>query len=145
MISRWRWPELMSGPVLLALATLIINDHLLKGSGWLPGVATGKLSDFAGLFFFPVLLATLFRAGVSFTGGSLPLTRGLLLFTVVTTGLMFSFVKCSAIGANLYRTCLSLLFGGVAFVADPTDLAALVMLPLAFLHGRRHCEGARRS
>jgi len=41
---------------LLAVLLLVVNDHLLKGSGWLPGWATGKLSDFAGLFFFPILL-----------------------------------------------------------------------------------------
>lgn len=42
---------------LLAIAVLIVNDHLLK---WVwPGVVTGKLSDFAGLVCFPLLLLAL--------------------------------------------------------------------------------------
>ncbi|HEY6126041.1 MAG TPA: hypothetical protein VIV63_15415 [Steroidobacteraceae bacterium] len=36
-----------SGPFVLALAALLINDHVLKQS--YPGLITGKLSDFAGL------------------------------------------------------------------------------------------------
>ena len=44
-----------------ALALLVANDHWLKGSGMLPGVVTGKLSDFAGMIVAPVLLAALLR------------------------------------------------------------------------------------
>jgi hypothetical protein len=40
----------------------VVNDHVLKGSGLLPAAVTGKLSDVAGLFFFPVLCASLVRA-----------------------------------------------------------------------------------
>lgn len=36
-------------PWVAALLVLVVNDHVLKGSGLLPGVITGKLSDFAGL------------------------------------------------------------------------------------------------
>jgi len=43
---------------LLAVVVLCLNDHFLKGSGLLPGWLTGKLSDFAGLFFFPILLCS---------------------------------------------------------------------------------------
>ena len=47
-------------PVPLAAAgVLALNDHVLKGAGVLPAWVTGKLSDFAGLFFFPVLLFAL--------------------------------------------------------------------------------------
>lgn len=40
---------------LLAVGLLLLNDHLLKHIA--PSVLTGKLSDFAGLFFFPFLAA----------------------------------------------------------------------------------------
>jgi hypothetical protein len=46
----------------LALVTLLLNDHVLKTAGVLPGVLTGKLSDFAGLVVAPVLLVALLRA-----------------------------------------------------------------------------------
>jgi len=45
----------------LALLLLVINDHLLKTAGVLPGAVTGKLSDVAGLLVAPTLLAALLR------------------------------------------------------------------------------------
>lgn len=45
---------LLRWPVLVALATMAVNDHLLKDVA--PGVLTGKLSDVAGLVLLPVLL-----------------------------------------------------------------------------------------
>ena len=47
--------ELVLHPVpLVALAVLLLNDHVLKAAA--PGGVTGKLSDVAGLAFFPFLL-----------------------------------------------------------------------------------------
>lgn len=48
--------ELLHPLPLAAVVLLIANDHVLKGSGLLPGWVTGKLSDLAGLFFFPIAL-----------------------------------------------------------------------------------------
>ncbi|MBN2007155.1 MAG: hypothetical protein JXA21_27640, partial [Anaerolineae bacterium] len=39
----------------LAVGLLLLNDHVLKRAA--PSALTGKLSDFAGLFFFPFLAA----------------------------------------------------------------------------------------
>lgn len=55
-------PELCHPLALASLATLVVNDHLLKGSGVLPGAVTGKLSDVAGLFVFPLLMLAIARA-----------------------------------------------------------------------------------
>src|SRR5688572_14818396 len=44
---------------LAAVILLAVNDHVLKGSGLLPNWLTGKLSDFAGLFLFPLLVTAL--------------------------------------------------------------------------------------
>src|SRR4051812_25303572 len=44
------------------LVVLVVNDHLLKGAGVLPGWVTGKLSDFAGLIVAPLLVVVLVRA-----------------------------------------------------------------------------------
>lgn len=40
-----------------ALLVLAVNDHVGKGVG--PGWLTGKVSDFAGLFYFPFLVTLL--------------------------------------------------------------------------------------
>jgi len=50
---------LTSASSIFAVAVLVINDHILKV--WSPSWITGKLSDFAGLYFIPfVLLAAIF-------------------------------------------------------------------------------------
>lgn len=43
----------------LALVVLVVNDHLAKGAGVLPDAFTGKASDVAGLFVFPLVLSSL--------------------------------------------------------------------------------------
>lgn len=49
--SRWSTLVDLARPLpLAATALLVANDHLLKGSGWIAGAVTGKLSDLAGLF-----------------------------------------------------------------------------------------------
>lgn len=56
MTSRGRLP--LAHPFsLTAIAVLVVNDHVLKAA-W-PGFVTGKLSDVAGLVFFPLLWVAL--------------------------------------------------------------------------------------
>ncbi|MBM4342628.1 MAG: hypothetical protein FJ100_04545 [Deltaproteobacteria bacterium] len=50
--SPWWW---------LALAVLVLNDHVWKSGGVLPGAVTGKLSDIAGLVVTPAAVALLLR------------------------------------------------------------------------------------
>ncbi|TMB63163.1 MAG: hypothetical protein E6J49_03055, partial [Chloroflexi bacterium] len=48
---------LLSRPALVALALLLLNDHVLKHE--FPSLLSDKLSDFAGLFFAPYVLLTI--------------------------------------------------------------------------------------
>ncbi|WP_437532862.1 hypothetical protein WME79_05505 [Sorangium sp. So ce726] len=101
-----------------ALALLVVNDHLLKGAGLLPGALTGKLSDLAGLVVAPVLAAALVDARTS---------RGrALAFAAVVAP--FAAIKLSAAAAQLLVGLVGL--AGIAWRIwqDPTDLAALVVL-----------------
>jgi len=43
--------------VLLSITILLLNDHVLKV--YSPSWLTGKLSDFMGVFFFPIFLSTI--------------------------------------------------------------------------------------
>jgi hypothetical protein len=52
-------PSLCRAPPIVALIVLVANDHVLKGSALAPAWLTGKLSDVAGLFLFPILLTAL--------------------------------------------------------------------------------------
>jgi len=105
-----------------ALAVLVVNDHLLKGAGLLPNFVTGKLSDLAGLVVAPVLLAALL-------GARRTLARAAA-FAVVAVG--FAAVKLSPSAAALVAHALGAVGVPSRIWADPTDLVALAVLPLAW-------------
>jgi hypothetical protein len=70
---------------LFALATLMINDHLLKQ--YYPGWVTGKLSDIAGMVFFPLFLLAMIDLGGRFFGAA-PFRRDrVLLFCALATAI----------------------------------------------------------
>lgn len=138
----------LAHPIVLgAIALLVINDHVLKAA--YPGFVTGKLSDFAGLVFFPVLLAALceqlrFRHGIATVIGA-----------AIATGIVFASIKLSATAGDLYRVALAALqwpfralfalvegnpvpsLAKVHLAADRTDLIALVALAVPIMLARR--------
>jgi hypothetical protein len=135
--GRWLFPEVMNWPFVEGVALLAINDHWLKHAGLLPAVLTGKLSDFAGLLFFPMLLLALARAATARAGAVPRPCPAALLGAVVATGLGFAAAKATPWGADLYRAIVGHVVGSVHFVADPTDLVALAILPLSYFVGQR--------
>jgi hypothetical protein len=129
--------------VLLAIALLVLNDHVLKSAA--PGAVTGKLSDVAGLVFFPLLLAA-----AAETFGVRHGMRTVVAATVAT-GVAFAAIKLSASAGDVYRVGLAILqwparaiaavvgreplpgLGHVSLVRDPSDLVALVALTVPIL------------
>ena len=149
----------MAGDALLhpvpvvAIALLVLNDHVLK-EAW-PGPLTGKLSDVAGLAFFPLALVSaweLLLAALRRWGGP---SRPALVLAIAVTGAAFALVKTvpeataayeAILGALQwpFRVALAAIAGQlpptpatVAAATDPTDLVALPGLALAWLVGRR--------
>jgi len=110
--------------VWLAVGLLLLNDHYLKTA--VPSWFTGKLSDFAGLFFFPLLLGLLFAP----LGERLRLSYGQIGGAALgVTAVWFTLMKTNAcINAATIAFWQSLVQGPVQIVRDPTDLIALVML-----------------
>lgn len=107
---------------LLSIGLLLVNDHILKVV--VPSWLTGKLSDFAGLFFFPFLLAIGF--GLLFRHISAK-TIGALAFGV--TAIWFTLIKTTTWGNAFTEESISRLLGvPVQIILDPTDLIALVVL-----------------
>lgn len=104
-----------------SLAVLVLNDHVLKGAGVLPGVITGKLSDFAGLVVAPVLLAALCRVKTP---------RGWLL-SHVAVGLVFSAIQLSASLAAGWSALMGVFGFPWLITRDATDLVALPALALS--------------
>jgi len=118
---------------LLSISVLLLNDHLLKAAS--PNVLTGKLSDFAGLFFFPFLLIALL---------SLPLERFRLQPRHIAalafggTAIGFSLIKTTFWANILMVSGMEKLLGlPVQIIQDPTDLIALVVLWPAWLLWKR--------
>src|SRR3954466_9430868 len=102
----------------LALAVLVINDHVLKHAGVLPAWLTGKVSDFAGLIVAPVLAARLLGARTTHARA--------LAFAVVV--IPFCAAKLFAAGADALVTAIGWIGVHWRLWCDPTDLIALAVL-----------------
>jgi hypothetical protein len=123
-----RLEVLLAPPVLGALALLLLNDFVLKSA--FPGFVTGKLSDFAGLFVFAVFWMALF-----------PRSR---VAVAIGTGVAFVLWKSPA-AEPVIATWNGVGMLTIGRVADPTDLVALIVLPIACLyHPRAPGSLARR-
>lgn len=119
-----------------AVAVLAVNDHWLKGAGWLPGAVTGKLSDVAGLFAAPVVLAALLRVR----------SRRGLVGAYAATGLVFASIKVSATASGWFVAALAAAGLGWKNWVDPTDLLALPALGVSLaVLGPAMAGGAARG
>lgn len=120
---------LRSPTFLVALVVLVVNDQWLKGVGVLPGWLTGKLSDFAGLIVAPLLLVVLMHARSRL--------EELACFAAVSLG--FAALELSPQLARAVEQLTRVLHLDWRLWPDPTDLLALVVLPLAWrvLHAHR--------
>jgi hypothetical protein len=109
---------LLSAPVIGSIAVMVANDHFLKGSGVLPGLVTGKLSDFAFLFFAPIVLAAVTgaRSFVALTG------------CYAAAAGLFVAINVSAGVSDAFAAAMSRLYP-IALWPDVEDLVALVSIP----------------
>lgn len=133
--------DLLLHPIaLLAIAVLVANDHVWKQSH--PCWLTGKLSDAAGLAFFPLLVLVALERWIR------PQTRALAL-SIVTTAVAFALVKTSPAASGAFGHVLGLAQWPVYAIAaavhgeaipgvvpayvvtDPTDLLALPFVMVA--------------
>ncbi len=110
-----------------ALIVLALNDHLLKGAGLLPAAVTGKLSDLAGLFVAPALLAALVRCRS-------PRSWWLSAAGVTT---VFSALKLSSAAAQTWTVAFAAVGIPFRIWTDPTDLLALPAIALSWWVLRR--------
>ena len=152
MRATTRPASLIGHPVAAAaVLVLVINDHVLKAM--MPGTLTGKLSDAAGMIFFPLLLAGL---AVRLLGGP-PHGESsrYVVISVVATAVIFGLVKTVPAATSAYSVSLAALqwplraaasvFRGdalpqmmpVSLVRDPTDLLVLPLLAVPLWLGLR--------
>ncbi len=121
-------------PTLAAILLLVLNDHLLKGAGILPGVLTGKLSDFAFLFFGPIVVAYVMRA----------CSRWAVAVAFAIPTAVFVAINVSTIASDLFARTLGAVVPS-AHVCDAEDLVALVMLPFSWGYLWRRARTGRAT
>lgn len=123
--GRFRLDLLTSPLFMVSLLALVANDHLFKTL--VPGMVTGKLSDFAGVFAFTLFWSALLPAwrmpvslaiAAAFAAWKLPVSQ-------------------SAI--DFWNAHVPLPIGRTS---DPSDLLALVMVPLAVAYAARPARPA---
>ena len=131
----------LAHPVALAaISVLILNDHVFKETS--PGVVTGKLSDVAGLVFFPLLLISVVEL---VTGRR---STSSIIVAIACTGVVFASIQVWEPAADVYRYAmgyvrlpLRYVFANATSVvpvehtADVTDLLALPALLVAWRLG----------
>jgi hypothetical protein len=150
---------LLHPAVLGAVLLLVVNDHWAKAR--FPGFATGKLSDLAGMVFFPLLLVALAEVVQGLRGRFLRPSLRALVIAVGATGLVFALVKTTSCAADAYRLAWAALqwpahallavangaavpgLRPVRVAEDATDLVALPALVVAWLIGARRALRAR--
>src|SRR6266540_1707178 len=73
---------------ILAIFLMVANDHVLKQL-W-PGLVTGKLSDVAGLVFFPLFIQAAWETISDVFGRGAVGDRRVVLVSVIATGVVFA-------------------------------------------------------
>lgn len=134
-------PYFLSPTPLAAVGILILNDHYLKGH--FPSWWTGKLSDFAGLFFTPLFLCAILNLAKNLCSRPGPqkpiawISPLQLMAAIVLTDLLFAAIKLSQTAAALYIEAMLTLGFPAQVTPDPTDLMAVSVSSLTYLYGRR--------
>lgn len=132
---------------LVAVALLVLNDHVLKRA--YPGFLTGKLSDVAGMVFFPLLLTSIVLA----VRPSAPRER-VLAVACLATAVVFAATKTLPVANEAYRVAWGAMqwpvralvawargratpgIARVVLVRDPSDVLAVPFVLVAFAAGR---------
>jgi hypothetical protein len=113
--------SILSSPAfLVGLGLLLLNDFFLKSTfhNWF----TGKLSDFAGLFIFPLFFTAFFPQ------------RKRLIYAVTAIGFVFWKSEFSQPLITFWNTQP---YYQIDRIVDYSDLIALLILPLSFLYLRQ--------
>jgi hypothetical protein len=128
-------PEFFSLLPRAAVALFALNNFVFKRA-W-PGLVTGKLSDLLACFFLPLFVSALLQRLSPRLGVAARVAAG-----IVVTGAIFIAVKTSSAASHVLDRDIALLLQPLGLrtapnCVDVTDLCALPMVALAWLHARR--------
>jgi hypothetical protein len=126
-----------------------LNDHYFKYK--FPGWITGKLSDICGVFYFPLfliagfsLLVNLIKYSKIKQGITRPFYINSVSFFVCAflTGILMGFIKLSNFGNAFVNNYFSKLVFEIQITKDPSDMLALIMLPLTYQYLRKFLKAS---
>lgn len=138
-----------------AILVLLVNDHWLK-SEW-GHVITGKLSDAAGLMFFPLLLVAVIELAQAVLGRYAQPSRRVLVGATIATGTVFASIQVISLATASYQLALGGLqhpilaiealmardlaqLPAIAATPDLSDIMALPVLFIAYKIGGTRCR-----
>ncbi|SCZ05368.1 hypothetical protein SAMN02799641_04690 [Rhodococcus erythropolis] len=127
---------LLSPWALVSVSVILINDHVLKGA--FGNTMTGKLSDVAGVFLFPLLLLSVLEVLRRKLAG-----RAAIAWSIAVTGIGFAAVKTVSPIGDAYEWVIGFFrwtaggFRGellpIVVFRDPSDLWVLPILFASYL------------
>ncbi|AKD95932.1 MULTISPECIES: hypothetical protein [Rhodococcus] len=127
---------LLSPWALVSVAVILVNDHVLKGA--FGNTMTGKLSDVAGVFLFPLLLLSVLEVLRRKLAG-----RAAIAWSIAVTGIGFAAVKTVSPIGDAYEWVIGFFrwtaggFRGellpIVVFRDPSDLWVLPILFASYL------------
>lgn len=127
---------LLSPWALVSVSVILVNDHVLKGA--FGNTMTGKLSDVAGVFLFPLLLLSVLEVLRRKLAG-----RAAIAWSIAVTGIGFAAVKTASPIGDAYEWVIGFFrwtaggFRGellpIVVFRDPSDLWVLPILFASYL------------
>lgn len=123
--------------VFLTIILTAFNDHLLKQSTF-GGVMTGKISDFAGVFFWPYLVLDL----VNLIVPNFHHSKSRFLWISASGYGLLALLKISAV-FRAYLTNLYQFWGlKISITDDLTDLLSMISIPIAYIY---YCQLVKKE
>jgi len=118
---------------LSAVFLMSLNDHWLKYQ--FPGIFTGKLSDFCGVFYLPIfILALLAVFDELFKLNKFFLNPRSVIAAILFTDFLMILVKLSAASARWIEEFFANYLFQIQMTQDPTDLISFIVNPLTYLY-----------
>lgn len=124
------FPYLMHPFILAALILTALNDHYLKYK--FNNFLTGKISDFAGLFFFPLLLCALFDFIKAPLREHQILNQKKIIIFIILTDFLFMIFKYSMLREYLIEALK------IQIISDYSDLWAFTVNGLTYVFAKRY-------
>ncbi len=129
---------------LAAVLIMALNDHLLKYH--FPGIITGKLSDFSGVFYLPIFLLALITTidealGLKRFNISSSWALGAILFK----DLLMFLVKLSPSSCRVIEGFFDNHIFPIYLTPDPTDLVSVIVNPLTYFHLRSYWTSSKKT